>query len=61
MRELIRCDIFTNIVVLGLVGLFYGLVGTTIDLSIQGLKLSYNFNLLIIGFSNLIGYFTASI
>lgn len=47
--------------VLGLVAICIHVTGVSSEYSIQGLKLSYNGNLLIVGASNVIGYITASI
>ena len=41
--------------------MFYTMAGTSIDLSLQSLKLSYNFNLALVGVFNIVGYLSASI
>ena len=59
LRELLSCDILTKVIIIGLAGCFYTLAGTSIDLSIQNLNYSYNFNLLIMGLSNIFGFVSA--
>ena len=59
LRELLNCDILSKVVIIGLAGCFYTLAGTSIDLSIQNLNYSYNFNLLVMGLSNICGFFSA--
>jgi hypothetical protein len=55
-----KCHIIKAIIILGLLGMFYTLAGSSIDLSLQSLKLSYNFNLALVGVFNIVGYITAS-
>lgn len=43
-----------------MLGCFYNMSGSSIDLSIQTLKLSYNQNLFIVGASKIVGYLLAS-
>lgn len=59
LRELLSCDIFTKILIIGVAGFLYTLAGSSIDLSIQNLNYSYNFNLFIIGVSNIFGFLSA--
>jgi hypothetical protein len=55
-----KCHIIEAIIILGLLGMFQSMAGSSIDLSLQSLKLSYNFNLALVGASNIVGYLTAS-
>lgn len=59
LRELLNCDIITKIIIIGLGGCFYTLTNSAMDLSIQNLNNSYNFNLLIMGLSNICGFLSA--
>jgi hypothetical protein len=59
-REMLRCDIVTKIIIIGMVGTFYTMAAKSIELSIQSLEYSYNFNLLIVGVSNVFGFVSAS-
>lgn len=56
-----NCHIVTNVLILGILGCFYNMAGSSIDLSIQSLKLSYNKNLFMVGASKIVGYILASI
>ena len=60
LKDLMRCDILQAVMILGLTGCFIQMVTKSIQLSIQSLQYSYNFNLFVIGLSNLLGYLTAS-
>jgi hypothetical protein len=60
VEELLRCDIWSTVIILGVIGIFYLMAGASIDYSIQNLKLSYNANLIIIGTSNIIGFISVS-
>lgn len=57
--EILRRDIIIKIAIIGVVGCFYTMANRSIEMSIQNLHYSYNFNLLIIGVSNICGYFSA--
>ncbi len=59
-RDLLHCSIVTNALILGLLGCFYNMAGSSLDLSIQSLKLSYNQNLFIVAASKIVGYMLAS-
>ena len=59
LRELLNCDIITKIIIIGLAGSMYTLTNSGMDLSIQNLNNSYNFNLLIMGLSNVCGFLSA--
>lgn len=59
LRELWNCDIMTKVIIIGFAGLLYTLTNASIDLSIQNLNNSYNFNLLIMGLSNICGFLSA--
>lgn len=58
--EIMRCDIFQKVAIIGLAGCFYHMCSKSIDLSIQSLEFSYNFNLFVVGLSNICGFATAS-
>jgi hypothetical protein len=58
--EIMEWDIFFKAVIIGLAGFSYLIVSKSIELSIQDLKYSYNFNLFIVGVSNLCGFLSAS-
>jgi hypothetical protein len=58
--EIMEWDIFFKAVIIGLAGFSYLIVSKSIELSIQDLKYSYNFNLFIVGVSNLFGFISAS-
>lgn len=55
-----RCDIFQKILIISTAGFFYYLAARSIDLSIQSLEYSYEFNLFIVGLANTLGFVSAS-
>jgi hypothetical protein len=59
LREMLRCDIVSKILIIGTVGCFFAMAVKSIEMSIQGLAYSYNFNLIIVGFSNIFGFLAA--
>lgn len=60
IKEILRGDIMKAIILIGLSAALYQMAIKSIQLSIQSLESSYNFNLFIGGIANICGFLTAS-
>jgi hypothetical protein len=58
---LLDCRIIQASFILGLAGMFFTMTSGSIDFALPGLKLEYDYNLMIGGASNIVGYLTSSI
>jgi hypothetical protein len=57
---IVRWDVMRAVVVIGLAGASYQMAYKSIELSMQSLEFSYNFNLFVLGISGVCGFSAAS-
>lgn len=60
LREVLKWEVLSSVLIIGLAGCFFSMSQKALELSLQTLHYSYNFNLLLVGCSNIFGFLAAS-
>jgi hypothetical protein len=59
LREMLNCDMVSRVLIIGILGCFHSMAIKSTEMSIQALAYSYNFNLIIVAFSNIFDFMSA--